>query len=76
MEGERKAERRRLVGGAVIAGVPLGKGTEAGAEGGGGLVAEVGLEGRSVGIGHGNVSGLHGDEFLVGVEVIVIVKLS
>ena len=67
-----RGERRGLFRGTVIAGVPLGKGTEAGAEGGGGLVAEVGLEGGGVGIGHGNVSGLHGDEFLVGLEVIVL----
>ena len=44
---------------------------EAFAEGGGGLEAEVTLEGGGISIGDGNVTGLHGDELLVGVEVVV-----
>ena len=45
--------------------------TEPFAEGGGGLEAEVTLEGGGIGVGYGDVTGLHGDELLVGVEVVV-----
>ena len=37
-----------------------------------GLEAEVLFEGRRVGVGHGHVARLHGHEFLVGIEVIVL----
>ena len=52
--------------------VPFGEVTEAGAEGDGGLEAEVTFEGGGVGIGDGDVTRLHGDELFVGLEVVVM----
>lgn len=54
--------------------IPLCKGTETLTEGGAGLEAEVALEGGGVGIGDGNITGLHGDKFFVGFEVVVLGK--
>lgn len=51
--------------------VPLGEISESGAEGCGGLEAEVVLQGGGVGVGDRDIAGLHRDELLVGVEVIV-----
>lgn len=51
--------------------VPGGEAAEAFAEGGGGLEAEVALEGGGVGVGDGYVAGLHGHEAFVGLEVVV-----
>ena len=45
--------------------------SESGAEGCGGPEAEVVLQGGGVGVGDRHVAGLHRDELLVGVEVIV-----
>ena len=45
--------------------------TETFAEGSGRLKAEVTLEGGGIGVGYGDVARLHGDELLVGVEVVV-----
>jgi len=55
----------------VVAGIPLGEGAEALAEGGGGVEAEVSFQGCGVCVGDGHVAGLHGDEFLVSLEIIV-----
>ena len=55
----------------VEVGIPLCKVAETFAEGGGRLEAEVVLQGGGIGVGYGNVTGLHGDELLVGVEVVV-----
>lgn len=52
--------------------VPVGEGAEAGAERGGGLEAEVVLERSCVGVGHGDVSGLHGDKAFISFEVVVV----
>ena len=51
--------------------VPLGEISESGAEGCGGPEAEVVLQGGGVGVGDRHVAGLHRDELLAGVEVIV-----
>jgi len=51
--------------------IPLGKAAEASAEWGGGAEAEVALKRGGVGVCDGNVAGLHGYEFFVGVEVIL-----
>ena len=51
--------------------IPLGEISESGAEGCGGPEAEVVLQGGGVGVGDRHVAGLHRDELLVGVEVIV-----
>lgn len=55
----------------VVALVPLGKGPQAVLERRSRLVAQVALERRGVGVGDGNVAGLHGNELLVSLEVIV-----
>ena len=55
----------------LIPPVPFRKPPEAFAQGGGGLEAEVLFEGGGVGVGYGDIAGLHGDEFLVGLEVVV-----
>ena len=54
----------------LIPPVPFRKPPEAFAQGGG-LEAEVLFEGCGVGVGYGDIAGLHGDEFLVGLEVVV-----
>ena len=54
----------------LISPVPFRKPPEAFAQGGGGLEAEVLFEGGGVGVGYGDIAGLHGDEFLVGLEVV------
>ena len=55
----------------IIPCIPLGEGAEALAEGGGGAEAEVLFQGGCVGEGRGDVAGLHGDELLMGLEVVV-----
>lgn len=55
----------------VVALIPLGEDPQAVLERGRGLVAQVTLERRGVGVGDGNVAGLHGHELLVGLEVVV-----
>ena len=52
--------------------VPLGKAAQTLAQGGGGLEAEVPLQGGHVCVGHGHVAGLHGHQFLVRVEVVIL----
>lgn len=51
--------------------VPASEVAEAGAEGGRGAEAEVTFQGGGVGVGHGDVAGLHRHEFLVGLEIVV-----
>lgn len=55
----------------VVALIPLCEGPQAVLERRRGLVAEVALERRGVGVGDGHVAGLHGHELLVGLEVVV-----
>ena len=55
----------------IIITIPLCKLAEALAQGYPGREAEVALEGGTVGIGDGDVAGLHGDELFVGLEVVV-----
>ena len=55
----------------VIALIPFGKGPQTVLERRRGLVAHVALERRGVGVGDGNVAGLHRHELLVGLEVVV-----
>lgn len=55
----------------VVALIPLGEGPQAVLERRRGLVAQVALECRGVGVGDGHVAGLHGHELLVGHEVVV-----
>ena len=52
--------------------VPFGEVAEAGAQGGAGLEGEVAFKGGGVGIGGGDVAGLHGDELFVGLEVVIL----
>ena len=51
--------------------VPLGKPAQAFPQRGGGAETEVPLQGRGVSIGNGDVTRLHGNRLLVGLEVIV-----
>ncbi len=51
--------------------IPLRKLTQTVAQGGRGLETEILLQGGGVGIGDGDIAGLHGDELLVGLEVVV-----
>ena len=55
----------------VILLIPLAEFAEALAEGGGGAEAEVLFEGCGVGVGDGDVAGLHGHEFFVRLEIVV-----
>ena len=55
----------------VVALIPLGEDPQAVLERGRGLVAQVTLECRCVGVGDGHVAWLHGHELLVGLEVVV-----
>ena len=55
----------------LIPPIPFRKLPEAFSQGGGGLETEVLFEGCGVGVGYGDIAGLHGDEFLVGLEVVV-----
>lgn len=55
----------------VVALIPLGEGPQAVLEWRRGPVAQVALESSGVGIGDGNVAGLHRHELLVGLEVVV-----
>lgn len=55
----------------VVALIPLGKGPQAVLKRRRGLVAQVVLERRSVGVGDGYVARLHGHELLVGLKVVV-----
>lgn len=55
----------------VVALIPLGEGPQTVLERRRGLVAQVALERRGIGIGDGHVTGLHGNELLVSLEVVV-----
>ena len=55
----------------VVALIPLGEGPQAVLERRRGLVTQVALERRGVGVGDGHVAWLHGHELLVGLEVVV-----
>lgn len=55
----------------VVALIPLGKGPQAVLEWRRGLVAQVALERRGIGVGDGHVARLHGHELLVGLKVVV-----
>lgn len=55
----------------VVALIPLSEGPQAVLERRRGLVAQVALERRGVGVGDGHVAWLHGHELLVGLEVVV-----
>lgn len=55
----------------VVALIPFGEGPQAVLEWRRGLVSQVALERRGVGVGDGNVAGLHRHELLVGLEVVV-----
>lgn len=55
----------------VVVLIPLGKGPQAVLERRCGLVAQVALERRGVGVGDGHVAGLHRHELLVRLEVVV-----
>ena len=55
----------------VVALIPLGKSPQAVLERRSGLVAQVALERRGVGVRDGHVAGLHRHELLVGLEVVV-----
>lgn len=54
--------------------IPLGKGSKAVSQGGGGFEAKVMLKRRDIGICDGDVAALHWDELLVGFEVVVLGK--
>lgn len=56
----------------IIFCIPLSKSPQAFSQAGIGLEAEVLFQGIRVGISHGHVAGLHGHEFLVGIEVVVL----
>ena len=56
----------------IIFCIPLSKSPQASSQAGIGLEAEVLFQGIRVGISHGHVAGLHGHEFLVGLEVVVL----
>lgn len=56
----------------VIPSIPLSKSSQAFSQAGIGLEAEVLFQGSCVGVGHGHVARLHGHEFLVGIEVVVL----
>lgn len=55
----------------VVALIPLGEGPQAVLERRSGLVSQVALERRGIGVGDGHVAGLHRHELLVGLEVVV-----
>ena len=57
---------------AIIPSIPLSKSPQAFSQAGIGLEAEVLFEGRRISVGHGHVARLHGHEFLVGIEVVVL----
>lgn len=56
----------------VIPSIPLSKSSQAISQAGIGLEAEVLFQGSRVGVGHGHVARLHGDELLVGIKVVVL----
>ena len=56
----------------IIPSIPLSKSPQAFSQAGIGFEAEVLFEGRSVGVGHGHIAGLHGHELLVGLKVIIL----
>lgn len=62
---------RTLATAPVIALIPLGEGPQAVLERRRGLVAQVALERRGVGVGDGHVAGLHRHELLVGLKVVI-----
>lgn len=66
--------REALVSDMVVFPVPFRKFPEAFAEGGGRAVAVVFFQGFGIRIGGGNVTGLHGNQFLVGFKVVVLWK--
>lgn len=57
---------------AIIALIPFGEFAEAFAEGDFGGEAVITLQGGGVGIGDGDIAGLHGDELFVGLEIEVL----
>ena len=56
----------------VIPSIPHSKSPQALSQAGIGLEAEVLFQGLRVGVGYGHVAGLHGHEFLMGTEVVVL----
>ena len=56
----------------IIPSIPLSKSPQALSQAGIGLEAEVLFQGLRVGVGYGHVARLHGHEFLVGIEVVVL----
>ena len=56
---------------AVILGVPFGKSSQTLTQGGGRLIAEVLFEGSGIGISDRDIARLHGNEFLVLLEIVV-----
>ena len=58
----------------IIPSIPLSKPPQAFSQAGIGLETEVLFQGLRVGISHGHVAGLHGYEFLVGLEIVVLVQ--
>ena len=56
----------------IIPSIPLSKSSQTFSQTGIGLEAEVLFQGLRVGVGHGHVTRLHGHEFLVGLEVVVL----
>ena len=68
--------KRKLVLTFIIALVPLGEAAEAFTQRSGGLEAEVLFERGGVGVGDGDITGLHGNKLLVGLEVVVFGKDS
>lgn len=56
----------------IIPSIPLSKSPQAFSQAGIGLEAEVLFQGLRISVGHGHVARLHGHEFLVGIEVVVL----
>ena len=51
--------------------IPFRKLAQAFAQGGAGLETKVALQGRGVGISYGHIAGLHGNELLMGIKVVI-----
>ena len=60
------------IGSSIIPSIPHSKSPQAFSQAGIGLEAEVLFQRLRVGVGHGHVARLHGHEFLVGIEVVVL----
>lgn len=58
----------------IIFCIPLSKSPQAFSQAGIGFEAEVMFQGRRVSVGHGHIAWLHGHEFLVSLEVVVLGK--